>query len=319
MKLKNLLALTSLIIFSLLVSPVSYADIVPITVDRVEIDDIRITQNEVNRLSIERGKKYPIEIELRATEDVENVEIEVFIVGFEFNDFERQGVIIPVFDADKGVRYVKKAMIEFSDDVGEDDYLLRIFIADRNHESKVLEFRIKLDVPRHGLQIEDVTFFPGTKVTAGSALLANVRLENKGEEDEEDVKVTISIPDLGLEASDFIDEIEFDDEEETEEIFLTLPKCTEAGIYPVQVEVLFNEGREKFAKAYAIEVLENPVCAEQKSATPVEVVVAPPKPEVKAPGILRTALEIILLALVGLLVLIGIIIGFAKLKKEDEF
>ena len=319
MKTKNLLALTSLIIFSLLVSSVSYADTVPITVDRVEIDDIKIEEDFVNRLSVERGRTYPVEIELRPAEDVKDVEIEVFISGYEFSDFERQGVVIPVFDADKGVRYVKKAMIGFSDDVKEDDYRLRIVIADRNHESKVLEFRIKLDVPRHGLQLEDVTFFPGTKVMAGSALLTNVRLENKGEKDEKDVKVTISIPDLGLEASGFIDEIEFDDEEETEEIFLTLPKCATPGIYPVQIEVLFNEGREKFADAYAIEVLENPACAEQKEATPVEVVVTPPKPEVKGQSILRTGLEIILLALVGLLVLIGIIIGFAKLKKEDEF
>ena len=62
-------------------------------------------------------------------------------------------------------------------------------------------------------------------------MLATVRVENKGQKDEDDVKVTVSIPALGLSATDYIDEVEEDEEEETEELFIRMPKCAEAGQY----------------------------------------------------------------------------------------
>jgi hypothetical protein len=47
---------------------------------------------------------------------------------------------------------------------------------------------------------------------------------------------------LGVSATEYINEIEEDDEEEeTEEIFLRIPQCAEPGLYDVEVAVYFAE------------------------------------------------------------------------------
>jgi len=117
--------------------------------------------------------------------------------------------------------------------------------------------------------VEDVTLFPGKIVQAGTALLTTVRVENKGERDEDDVKVEVRIPDLGLSAVDYIEEVEFDEEEETEEIFLRIPTCTEPGRYPVEIIVSFDEGFEETRETTSITVLSgsDPFCNREEGST----------------------------------------------------
>ncbi len=243
---------------------VSYAVVIPVTIERVELDDVEIFPNGDGRLDVERGQSIDFEIILQSTEDLSNVEIQASLTGFEFSDNpnERAFVVIPTFDADKGIRYVKRAKIMISDEFEEDNYQLRIFIADRDHESLVEEFNVKIDVKRRAVRIDDISLFPSGTITGGSALLTTVRIENKGEKEEDDVKVTVSIPELGIEASDFIDEIENDDdEEETEEIFLKIPKCpSREGTYDVDVLVEFNEGRDSVSASRPIEIKKHESC-----------------------------------------------------------
>ena len=66
----------------------------------------------------------------------------------------------------------------------------------------------------HKLEIKDVIFSPEGDVDAGKAFLATVKVQNKGTKDEEDVKVKVAIPELGVSASAFIDEVEAEDEDD---------------------------------------------------------------------------------------------------------
>jgi len=67
------------------------------------------------------------------------------------------------------------------------------------------------------------------------------------------VKVVVSIPDLGVSASDFIDELEAegddnDDQATTEEMFLRIPDNAETGEYTVRIEVYFDDMDKKNVK-----------------------------------------------------------------------
>ena len=105
------------------------------------------------------------------------------------------------------------------------------------------------------MRLEDVIFSPSDSLVAGKALLGTVRLQNMGEKVENDIKVTISIPELGIQASDYIDEIRVGDEEQSEEIFLKIPDNAKSGKYLVNVDVQFQQLHDKLTAQKQITII----------------------------------------------------------------
>lgn len=263
MKALKLLLISFLLI---VMAAFAYAEVIPISIEEIELDDVEVFPAVSGRLDVERGQSVDVEIILTASQDLEDVEIQFFLAGFEFSDNpnERASVIIPTFDADEGIRYVKRGRLFISDEFDEDDYKLRVIIADRDHEALIIEMNIKIDIERRAVRIDDITFFPTGIVNGGGALLTTVRVENKGEKDADDVKVTVTIPELGLQAVDYIDEIENkDDEEETEEMYIKIPKCpAREGVYDVDILVEHNEGRDSISASRSIEIKKHQSCGQ---------------------------------------------------------
>lgn len=291
---------------------------IPVQITRVEIDDHQIQPGQTNRLDVVRDNKVEFEVTLEATQNIDDVEVEVFVSGFEHNQDLRLSDHNGPFDMDANVTYRKTLSITFPDTVDEDDYKVRVIVTDRDGDEVIENYNVKIDVERHDLKIVDAIFTPSRKVQAGQALLSTVRVENFGERDEEDVKVTVAVPDLGISASHYFNEIESGDEKSSEELYLQLPKCAKPGLYDTTIVLQYNEGFDQTGVKGQIEVLENPACAPKES---VEVQMPPaPEPQAEAQpraSTIRTALEIILLVLVALLVLIGLIIGFTKMGSQE--
>ncbi len=317
-------ALTT-ILFSVLfvlaaVSVVAQDRAVPISIENSEIDNTEILPFGINQLDVERDQDFTLKLELFAWENAKDVEIRAFISGYEYNDVNSISDRIGPFDFEENVTYVKKLTLSLPDDVDVDDYQLRVIISDRNGDELIENYQLKVDTKRHVVKIEDVTLSPGSAVKAGQALLATVRLENQGQKDEDDVKVVVSIPALGVSGTDYIEEIEGSEEEETEEIFLRLPKCAEAGLYEATIDVWFNDGHSKVSGSTKVTILENEACIVE----PAPVIVVQPavnqtmtEAPAESAGKVRAALEIILLVLVALLVIVGLIIGFTRMRGEE--
>ena len=124
--------------------------------------------------------------------------------------------------------------------------------------SATVEKTYELDIgtQRHSVEIRDVVLSPNTEVKAGRALLATVRVRNRGEQAEDGVKIVVSIPKLGVSAADFIDRLEKegdkDDQATSEEMFLRIPDDAETGKYTVRVEVFYDDMDKKNAKEIII-------------------------------------------------------------------
>lgn len=294
---------------------------IPVNITRVEIDDQKILPDQTNRLDVLRDSKVDFEVLLEASEDLDDVEVQVFVSGFEHNKDLRLSDHVGPFDMDANITYRKNLQITFPDLVEEDNYKVRVVVTDRDGEELVQNYNIKMDVQRHKLAIVDALFTPSRQVEAGQAILTVVMIENLGEKDEEDVKVTVAIPELKLSASDYIDEIESEDREETEELYLRIPKCAKPGVYEMTIDVKYNDGFDRANVKGQIEVLEDSTCKEPET---VEVQLPPQAPEnntveaVPRTSGVRKALEIILLCLVALLVIIGLIIGFSKMGSSEQ-
>ncbi|MBS3128661.1 hypothetical protein J4410_05940 [Candidatus Woesearchaeota archaeon] len=241
----------------------------------VEIDDIDLTPSRPNPLDIERGESYPVEIRLASAQDYDDVEIRVFMSGFEYNDFESVEDRIAPFDMDANITYVKRFNIRFSDLVEEDLYQLRVVVSDRFSDLFIQNYPLKLDVPRHDLKIADIITLPSTHVQAGRALITTVRVDNYGEKDEDDVRVEVSIPSLGVTAAGYIEEVESEDQEESEELYVRIPDCAKEGTYELVVDVYYDEGFEKLTERVPIQVLQGDVCPNQDEEEEEPVDTAP--------------------------------------------
>ena len=214
----------------------------PVSVDTVQVDGVSMILNDVNRLDLQRGDQIQVKVRLTADAPVSNMEITAFISGYEYDTYEPISDTTDLFDLDAQSSVVKRLTLTIPDRVEKDDYRLRILVADRNGEPIVQNYRIAITAPRHNVMIRDVLFNPEDKVVAGRSLLVSVRVKNLGDRDEDGVRVRVTIPDLDISASDFIDNLEIDETKTSEELFLRIPVCAKAGNYPVEVEVEYSDG-----------------------------------------------------------------------------
>ncbi len=290
---------------------------VPVWIEEAELEGTTIWQNGWNQLDIERNDKVELRLELQSWENVDNVEVRASISGYEHGNVAPITDRIGPFDMDANVTYVRKLQVALPDDVELDDYKLRIELSNRNGFAQVYHYDLQIDAPRNAMKITDVTFNPGSTLVAGQSLLGRVRLENKGQRDQDDVKVTMSVPALGLTATQYIEEVDNGDEqEETEEFFLRLPRCATPGSYEVTVDAFYNNNHNKVSATSKITVLENEDCREPEPVVVVQSVNQTQTPAQPQTSGLRTALEIILLVLVALLIVVGLVIGFSRMKDE---
>lgn len=235
----------------------------PVSLDKVEIDGSTVYTDEFNRLDIERGQDIDVRVEFTAAEDVENAELLVFLSGYEYNgrDGETISDVIGPIDLKADTTYVRTAHLKFPLDLEVDEYKLRLVMSDRQGDELIERYNIQVDTPRHALMLSDVYFVPGNTVRAGEALIAKVRLENKGQANEDDVRVTLDIPALGLKQQGFINEIDNGDEqEESEDLLLRVPLCAEAGTYDLDVTIDYNNRRDTVTEAHKITVLASDLC-----------------------------------------------------------
>lgn len=301
----------------------------PVWIEETKIDGSTVYPYEWNKLNIERNNEFELKLYLTATADAENIEIDASFSGYEYDKISAH---ISSFDVEQDTMYVKKMKIMLPEDMDVDEYNLRVIVSDRNNYEQVYNYNLKIDAPRHELKLKDVMLNPNKDILAGAGFVTKIRLENVGQKDEKDIKVTIGLPELGVQTSEYVDKLESGDEKDTEEIFIRLPKCTEAGEYVVAIEALYNNQHDKLAAFTKLTVLENPNCKKAEEKQQVQVIVqqepeqgntatqvTQPTETTKTTSnkSMRTVLEVALIVLVALLIIVGFAIGFSKWRQDE--
>ncbi len=239
--------------------------------DKVEIDGATVLEDGLvvgsGAVFLERGSTADIEVFVKSLDGVDfeaikDVKVKAWIGGYEYGDVEETSEI---FDINApNVVYKKTLRLDIPNDldVDEGDYTLFVKVFDRT-DSVEESFDVFLEEKRHLLKIQDVILRPTNVVDAGAPLFVVVRVENLGDKKEEDIRVSVSIPELGLSTRDYIDElaaheIDNEDEEDSEssnEIFLRIPKDTASGLYTLKVDVEYDRGHKTVSKQETINVL----------------------------------------------------------------
>lgn len=265
-------------------------------IDHIEVNDVTAEGNVVD---LPRGETAVIEVFIHGNPNlrdaIEDVRVEARISGYEHGVIRDESSI---FTIEPGVNYRKVLRLEIPEDFepSRDQKQLKITVEDSDNEVSQA-YSVFVSEVRHRLNILDVIFNPGLEVEAGSNLFSIVRIENLGEKKEEDIKVSMSIPELGLKNSVFIDELvngrteeagtSDDDEEDSasaDELFLRIPKNAK-GEYELKVTVDYNRGNTVEEKTYSLLVLaseEKPTDGETPSEVSTIVTVDTTRQEVEA-------------------------------------
>lgn len=218
--------------------------------DEVKVNDVVMTDNTVY---VERGETIDVGVKWTAgTADVDrdDLKLKAWIGGYEYDDVE-DTVEIPNIDA--GDTVSRTLHISLPEDMdAKEKYKLHVRLYNEDAIDFEKIYGLKISQKKHKLSIQDVILRPNT-VTAGNALFATIRVENMGYEKEEDIKVTVSIPDLGVSAREYIEELvseegtEDDDEETsgaTPEMRLTIPTDAKVGDYNIDITMEYNRGHD---------------------------------------------------------------------------
>src|SRR3989344_449025 len=221
----------------------------------IEVND---EEDDSTLLSVEEGEELNVEVEL-AIEDngdlvddsAKNVEIEARLTGYEDEDVVENVLVNKVTE---GTEQTKKLKMLVPNDFPNGKATLRVLVFGGNEVIADKTYELFVESPSHSVKIADVSFSPSLTVKAGRSLLATVLVENVGEENEDDVKVTVEVPELNLKASEYVDELDADESEDVDEMFLQVPPYTKAGEYTLKVTVQYDDLDKSVTETYVLKL-----------------------------------------------------------------
>lgn len=230
-----------------------------VSIDDVELNGVEVKQGQ--SIFVERGSRANVRVEFRPNADAKNVKVRAWIGGYEHGNI--QDVQGP-FDINAGVTKIVNLGLGIPEDIeASKEYQLRVEVFNENNEDK-FSASVKLDVEekRHAVELFDVLFTPGLTVDAGEPIFVNVRLKNRGGLDEKDIRVSVRIPELGVEQAVYVDKLVPEAQEDrntassasTNDIFVQIPVDTAKKNYRMVVAVAFNGRRDKTEKEYTLTV-----------------------------------------------------------------
>lgn len=233
-------------------------------IDFVKLDGDELYPGTSSIMDYSRDDSYEIKVKVTALEDVKNAEIEAVIVAQDEDD--RVSDVTNTFNLDAGNSVIKKLTLDVNHKIDADRYTLRVYFRPGQGDEVVQTYTLNLKQIKHNIVIEEFDIDPSYSVEAGRSVRALVDIENFGGKDEDDVKVEVSIPALGVKAlPDYLD-IESDESKSSEELYLRIPQCAAPGEYDVVATVTYDDGDEKTTLVRTIQVTDGSTC----SAVPVD-------------------------------------------------
>ena len=241
------------------------------TLGDLKVGDVKVEVNDEEMsntpLTVERGEEFEVNVDFEHSGivDAKNIEVEAQLLGYDKKDSEDSAVVKKVTAGTKGTGVTLKLTVP--KDFAYKDATLRVRVSGGAIEADLtVDYKLYVESPSHSVKIADVSFSPSLTVKAGRSLLTTVLVENVGDNDEEDIKVTVAVPELGLTASEYLDEVAADDKEDVDEMFLQIPADTKAGEYTVKVTVQYDDLEESVSETYTLKVVDSEfVKPQQKS------------------------------------------------------
>ena len=254
----SFLAIMSVLLLVVTVSAASEL----VNVQKVKVNGISTSFGGSGDISVIAGETLTVEVFFTALETASNVRIEAQLEGQKV-DSETE---VLVGDIEEGKKYSERFTIripyELQDEVS-DDLSLEIEIFNRDFKTNFEDITLRVQRPAYNAVVMLIQTNGG--LNAGETMSVDVVLKNIGYNDLDNTYVTVRIPALGLEKTDFFGDIiavecdddftnienfgvdlnrkcnEDDDDTVRGRIFLEIPFDTDTGTYTLEVEARNND------------------------------------------------------------------------------
>jgi len=235
------------------------AEISTVTIEGIEFDS---SESSLIYAPVYLGTTIDVVVEWKGDNNItgtlEDVEIEIEFDGDEVEseefDIESNHIGIQVFE------------IEIADD--EDllegaQFITITMTSDNGTPLDTVEIELDIKRESHSIEIFDVNFRNGLQANAGEIFTASIGVSNEGRENEEDVYVVMSIPELGLTTRTdrfdlFTEDYNFTDDDDEykmyKQLLVNLPLTVPSGVYDVHFKVYFDDGDDYNEEVYALVV-----------------------------------------------------------------
>jgi len=247
-KMKNISKI--FILLFVLLAVTEYVAAVNLEVTSVQINNqnvYEVTGNHTNNYMYQRGDKLAVDVCVKALDTVKDAQVEANIYGYRYAAREQNMVsdVSDTFNLDINDNDCFTLHLQVPDKIDQDYYKLRITASDRDGISSETDYQLNIKgaADSAAVQIKDFSLDP-QEVVAGRAFTAMVMVKNIGDNDLSNLKATISIPELNIKTSEYMDSLDSDQSKTFEELLLRIPDCAKKGTYDVDITVDFDEYEE---------------------------------------------------------------------------
>jgi uncharacterized membrane protein len=256
----------------LLIALTAYVSATNLDVTSVEINNRNVyadSGNHTNNYKYERGESLDVDVCVKALDDVQDAQIEADIYGYRYSAREQDKVsdTTNTFDLNINDNDCFTLQLQIPDKIDQDYYKLRIRVGDRDGITFEKDYQLDIQgaARSDAVQIKDYSIDP-QEVIAGRAFTAMIKVKNIGDYDLTDLKATISIPELNIKTSEYMNNLDADKSKTFEELLLRVPECAKKGTYDVDILVEFDE-YEETTLTTSIDVVPGDMCGTSTGAT----------------------------------------------------
>ncbi len=214
-------------------------------------------------IGVVEGEIIPVKVVFTSDIDAQEVRVEAEIDGYKVDVKD----VTTEFDVETGKRYSKTLSLKIPQSLKDevsDDATLEIKIYNKDDKTELNEIGLRVQRKTYNAVIMSIS----TTQTAepGQLFPVDVVLKNKGYNNLDDVYVTVSIPELGVERTAYFGDLvalEGDDDDETDtvsgRIYLKISDDAKAGTYTLEVKASNEDTATIETKEVVIESLKETI------------------------------------------------------------
>ncbi len=223
-----------------------------VSVDSVEVESKILAADENNFLVIGEGEKeIGLRVRLTALENVENAHIDA-VLAFENGDVVADATT--TFDMGKDESTLKKLELPLIGPFEQNSFKLRVKVVDAEGDFEEKVYGLKISQKEFPFVISSLMLMPEDNVAAGKSLVVSLRFKNSGVVPLEGIRAEVSIPELGVSATRFADQLanKGKKSEIEEDFVLKIPDDAQTGTYTLRSEIMSQFGSESETKEMPI-------------------------------------------------------------------
>ncbi len=227
-------------------------------IEKIEINGVEIRDNAVR--GVEVGETVDVEIVFIPDVSADDARIRLEL------DADDNNLLTDTTDRFNVVEGVTKSItmsIKLPENMdAQEDNVIRLTglgpLSELNRELDVY-----VDTDRHRVDIEDLVMVSSSGVEPGQNIIANVRMENRGQKDQDSVKVEVAVPELGVREFSYISNLGAEEVATSDDMLLSIPSDAKAGQYDVEVTLSYNDGYSETTETFTLNVLAPQVVSEK--------------------------------------------------------